>query len=152
MTDRGGFVIRDASLDDMPVLRDIFRTASLSNERDRDWLLANPEILEYGDANVRAGRARVAVRDGTVVGFASTLEANGALDLDDLFVHPDAMREGIGTALVADAAALTRDAGFDRLTVSANDHALTFYESAGFVTDGWVDTEFRPARRLHLAV
>jgi GNAT superfamily N-acetyltransferase len=150
VTGSGDVTIRDASLDDMPALREIFRSASLSNERDREWLLANAGILEYGDANVIGGRTRVAVQEGNAVGFASTVQGKDSVELDDLFVHTDAMRQGIGAALVADAAAITRDAGFDRLTVTANDHALAFYEHAGFVTDGWVETEFRPARRMHL--
>jgi hypothetical protein len=39
-----------------------------------------------------------------------------------------------------------------RVEVSANDHALAFYEAVGFVQIGMVDTVLRPVPRMHLVV
>ena len=39
-----------------------------------------------------------------------------------------------------------------RINVTANGHALAFYEALGFVTDGLIATRFRDAPRMHLDV
>ena len=144
-------MIRNALPADVGVLRDLFRRSSLSNEGDREVLLAHPETLEWAGDGISDGRTRVAVADDRVVGFATTIAGDDALELDDLFVDPDCLRQGVGRALVADAAATARRLGC-RLDVTANDHALAFYEQVGFVTDGFVDLEFGRGRRMHLAV
>jgi GNAT superfamily N-acetyltransferase len=131
-------LIRDAAPSDLPALREVRRRASLTNEGDRAWLAAHPEALEY--EFVRGGRTRVAAVDGRVVGFATVLADR---ELEDLFVDPDWMRRGIATALVRDAGA--------PLTVTANLHALAFYERVGFVAEGAVDTPGGPALRMRLA-
>ena len=87
------FLIRDAVPADMAVLRDVFRRSSLSNDGDRMSLLANPDILELSDVAVNQARTRVAVvADGRIVGFATSLSAGDAVELDDLFVDPGWMR------------------------------------------------------------
>ena len=57
------------------------------------------------------------------------------------------MRRGIATALVRDAAA---NGGVERIEVTANGHALEFYERVGFVHDGPAETPGGPAFRMHL--
>ena len=89
-------LIRDAVPGDMTVLRDVFRRSSLSNDGDRPNLLAHPEVLELPDCAVREGRTRAAVADGAIVGFASWLGAGDAIEIEDLFVEPECMRQGIG--------------------------------------------------------
>src|SRR3954452_6608744 len=88
--------VRVADADDEPVLARIFRAASLSTAADRDALLAHPEALTLSDDLLARGRTRVATfADGTVVGFAATRPTDpGVLELEDLFVDPDAMRRG----------------------------------------------------------
>jgi GNAT superfamily N-acetyltransferase len=143
-------VIRTAVAADFEVLSGIFRAASLSNPGDREFLLARTEALVLSDAGVRQGRTRVAVDpDGTIDGFAICLIAGGAIELEDLFVHPGGMRRGIGRALVADAVSVAHEASFDRIDVTANPHARSFYEQVGFVVDELVETEFYPAYRMH---
>src|SRR3954466_3441913 len=91
------FSVRDAAEGDEPALARIFRTASLSNAGDRDVLLAHPDALTLPDDVLASGRTRVATKtDGAVVGFARTQPTErGVLELDDLFVDPDAMRRGV---------------------------------------------------------
>ncbi|MGZ4380469.1 MAG: N-acetyltransferase family protein [Gaiellaceae bacterium] len=140
-------LIRAAASEDTAALRDLYRRASLSNEGDRESLLAHPEALEFTGLPVDEGRTRVAVVDGRIVGFATLL----AGELEDLFVDPGWMRRGIGRALVLDAAAVARGQGLQRIDVIANDHALGFYESLGFVRDGPAETAFGRGSRMHLA-
>ena len=147
-----GVLIRDAAADDMTALSGIYRRSSLSNEGDRPTLLAHPERLEFSDLAVQQGRTRAAVVEGEIVGFASWLGAGDAFEIEDLFVEPGWMRRGIGRALVLDMIAFARGRGIDRVEVTANPHALAFYENAGFVICGQVTTRFRTAPRMRLGV
>jgi GNAT superfamily N-acetyltransferase len=145
------FPIRTAMPADMVGLREVFRRSSLSNEGDRMNLLANPDALELSDIAVSEGRTRVAIApDGRVVGFATYLMTGDALELDDLFVDPGWMRQGAGRALVLDIIAIARKHGVRRVEVTANHHALAFYETIGFVFDSQAETRFGPAPRMHL--
>jgi len=148
------FSIRTANLADVPAIADIFRRASLSNEGDRDHLLAHPELLAFDDLPVRQGRTRIAVAsddDKRIVGFATTRDLDvNAIEVDDLFTDPDWMRQGVGRLLIEDVAAAARARHIARVEVSANPHALRFYEATGFVEHGEVATLFGSAIRMHL--
>jgi RimJ/RimL family protein N-acetyltransferase/GNAT superfamily N-acetyltransferase len=146
------FVIRAAGLGDMSALRDVFRRSSLSNDGDRANLLTHPEVLEFSDLAVREGRTRAAVADDRLVGFATWLGTGNILEIEDLFVDPERMRQGIGRALVLDLIAIARDHGVRRVEVTANQHALAFYETTGFVVDHAVTTMFGPAPRMHMEI
>jgi GNAT superfamily N-acetyltransferase len=147
------FVIRDAVPADVAVLRQLYRRASLSNEGDRMNLLANPDALEWGGLGGDDRRTRVAaIAGGRIAGFATSLPAGDALELEDLFVDPDWRRQGAARALVLDVAAHARNKGIGRIQVTANQHALVFYEKAGFVADHEVQTRFGPGLRMHLDV
>lgn len=145
-------LIRFAVPTDMGVLNDLFRRSSLSNEGDRVSLLAHPDALAFSDRPVHEHRTRVAIADGRIVGFATTLIAGQVSVLEDLFVDPDWARRGIGRRLVVDALATARRQGASRMEVTANGHALGFYEKAGFVVEGLVETRFGPGSRMHLEV
>ncbi|HKE72305.1 MAG TPA: GNAT family N-acetyltransferase [Acidimicrobiales bacterium] len=144
--------IRDAELADMPSLRRVFRAASLSNAGDRAALAAHPEALELADRAVREGRTRVATEGGEVVGFATLAGSDGGeeLELEDLFVAPDRMRQGIGRRLMVDAAGIARRRGARRIVVVGNPHARAFYEDVGFRTVGEAATEFGPGLDMRL--
>ena len=145
-------VIRNAVAADIPALREIFRRASLSNDGDRDTLLKNPDALEFSAASANEERTRVAVIEGRAVGFATVVGEGGTLELDDLFVEPERMRTGIGRALVLDAVTCARRLGGRRLEVTANPHALGFYDALGFEFDHQVETRFGPAPRMFLDI
>lgn len=139
--------IRDATVDDLPELADVFRRASLHNEADRAVLLAHPEALDYSDEWVVRGLTRVAVVDGRVGGFATVVPLDGHGELEDLFVAPELMRRGIARALIADAVDRARTRGETRIDVTANEHAAAFYAAVGFAETGIAPTEFGPAPR-----
>jgi GNAT superfamily N-acetyltransferase len=133
-------LIRTATAADLPAIRDVFRRAALSNEGDRAWITAHPDEFGLDETNVIEGRTRVAVVDGQIVGFATLVGS----ELEDLFTDPDWMRRGVATALVRDLAATV-----PRIDLTANPHALAFYESVGFVADGITETSGGPAVRMH---
>jgi GNAT superfamily N-acetyltransferase len=148
--------IRSAVPGDLPALRGIFRRSSLSNEGDREALLANPEALELPDDGVTDARTRVAVAaDGTVLGFVTGLAVDldgSVLELEDLFVDPDWMRKGVARRLMADLTATARLDGIACIQVTANPHADAFYRSVGFVHLHDTETQFGPGARMQLAV
>jgi GNAT superfamily N-acetyltransferase len=136
-------LIRSSTPADLGAVVDVFRRASLSNESDREWILANPDQFAVDEGPVLEGTTRVAVVDGRIVGFATLVGA----ELEDLFVDPDWTRRGIATALVRDA---VETGGVERIEVTANGHAIAFYERVGFVHDGPAETPGGPAFRMHL--
>ncbi|MGO9900012.1 MAG: GNAT family N-acetyltransferase [Solirubrobacteraceae bacterium] len=144
--------IRTAALEDLPALRRVFRRASLSNEGDREALLANPAALELSDGNVIEGKTRIAMSsDGTVVGFATGIpHVDSALELEDLFVDPGHRRQGISRTLLADLAASALNDGITHIEVTANPHAEDFYREVGFVAVGHAGTEFGAGTRMRL--
>ena len=145
-------IIRLGAPADFPAASDVYRSASLSNAGDRDNLLANPEYLVLGPEGLAEGRTYVAEEEGTLVGFATWIEASDIFELEDLFVDPGWRRHGIATALVNRIAQVLRARGVERLEVTANPHAMGFYRAAGFIDCGVADTVFGAAPRMTLAI
>lgn len=142
-------MIRGAVPADQPVLRDIFARASLSNAGDRDALAAHPGALDFDWPDGSRARCQAVVDTaGTVVGFVTTTRAGDHLEIADLFVDPDRMRQGHARSLLDDVVAHAREVGASRLEVDANPHARDFYEATGFAVTGTVTTEFGPGLRM----
>lgn len=141
--------IRTARPGESDLLRELHRRASYIWAEDRPDLDANPDLFGADSRSLDAGRVRVAVDDtGKLLGFASWRPTGGEAELDDLFVEPDAMRRGIGSALVVDAAQAAARAGLTRLFVVGHSRTLSFYKRVGFVEIGRATTRFGPALRL----
>ena len=143
-------MIRVGAPADLAALADVYRRASLSNPGDRERLLAHPEHLVLDPEGLTEGRTHVAEEGGSVVGFATWAEADGGMELEDLFVDPQWMRRGIATALVNCIADVVRSRGADTLEVTASPDALAFYRAVGFVDIGVAETAFGSAPQLLL--
>jgi len=137
------FVIRVAQPEEREDLEELQRRASLANENDRPHLEAHPDAIHLPPAQIANGQVFVAELDGRVAGFAAVVGG----ELDGLFVEPDMWRCGIGAALVEEATHQARLRGL-ALTVTANPHALEFYEKCGFSLEGETQTRFGPALRM----
>jgi len=145
--------IRTATRADLDAIQEVYRRSSLSNERDRDALLAHPDALDFAGDGIGAALTIVAVVDGMIVGFATAGPVvDGTAELDDLFVDPDRHRRGIGRALMGEIAARARSAGGSRVEVTANSDALGFYRSVGFRAVGEAETRFGPAPRMSVDI
>jgi GNAT superfamily N-acetyltransferase len=86
------------------------------------------------------------------LGFATVVSVEGGLELEDLFVDPDVMRQGVASRLVLDVTVQAARDGMAWIEVTANHHAAEFYASAGFVQVGDEQTLFGPAPRLRLDI
>jgi ribosomal protein S18 acetylase RimI-like enzyme len=148
------FIVRHARLSDMTELQSVFSRASMSNENDRPLLLKHPEWLVLSDDAVRERRTRVAIdeSDAAVIGFASYAITDGSAELTDLFVDPSRTRRGIGKALVLDMCEQLRDKEFETLQVTANAHAMAFYEQMGFEADQLIDVDGHSELRMRKSI
>jgi GNAT superfamily N-acetyltransferase len=146
--------IRCALTSEQEALSDLHRRSSYVWEEDRIQLQAHPDALGVAWKAIVDGRVRVAAgADGRLLGFSVWAQAtDGVCELDDLFVEPELMRQGIGRALVQDVAQRALLAGYRHLTVVAHPRNFAFYESVGFVTGEPVSTRFGPATRLRRAL
>jgi GNAT superfamily N-acetyltransferase len=139
-------VIRTATPADAEALRALHRRSSYIWEEDRALFDAHPDLFGVDPAALAEGRIRVAIgEDGAITGFATV---TAACELEDLFVEPELMRHGIGSALVTDAVARAEAAGQTRMTVVAAERTRRFYERNGFVVVGSATTRFAPALLL----
>src|SRR5256885_1593979 len=138
-----GYEIRVAVAADADVLKDLHRQSSLVYEDTRAILIAHPEIFGVSDAAIRAGHVRVVVSDGRIVAFATVIpRPDGTGEMEDLFVEPKSMRQGLGRELIDDAVAIARRGGLKGIGVPANPSPLAFYAKVGFVWGGGVPTDF----------
>jgi GNAT superfamily N-acetyltransferase len=145
--------VRTAVAADLDAIRAVFRESSLSNAEDRADLLAHPEVLVWPGTTIAAGWTRVAVDDdGAIDGFATAVPVDGEWELEDLFVRPGRMRQGVARRLVEDVVARAARCGVRVLRVSANPHAMAFYTAVGFGPDGTAQTRFGPVPRLRLDI
>ncbi len=145
--------IRPARPEDQPRLLHIMWQTVLDSESDREMLLARPELVQVPVEHLTPAAACVAEIAGIAAGFAVVLpRSNGQAELDGLFVDPALQRHGIGRALTTEAKRLARSMGAAELYVVANEDALAFYNSVGFVEIGRADTTLRAAPLMRLTL
>ena len=147
-------LIRDARPDEALALEALQRRSSDVWESDRASLAAHPDAIEPPHRAIAEGRVRVAVdASGRRLGFSVVLTVtDGRCELDDLFVEPDAMRQGVGRLLVDDVVSRAAAAGATYVDVIANPNALGFYERVGFEITGEASTRFGSAPRMSRAL
>jgi GNAT superfamily N-acetyltransferase len=136
-------LIRRADVSEQKQLEDLQLRASLTNEGDRDALLAHPDAIELPLAQIAAGGVFVAEWNGTIVGFAAVEpRADGESELDALFVDPSMRRRGIARSLIEHCAEVARRRKSTALCVVGNPHAEGFYTACGFNVIGTTETRF----------
>lgn len=97
-------------------------------------------------------RGRVAVEDGSIVGYAIAFPGDPAV-LSELAVEPAYRRRGYGRTLVSNIASAVDSPSISVLTPVENEDAKQFYTALGFEPDGRVNgfyTDGMDALRLVL--
>lgn len=122
-------------------------------------------VWGYSDAFMAACRAEltlapddiaarptfVAEHGGRVVGFyALGPLGDGRVELDMLFVEPDAIGAGHGRALIEHARRTARESGYATMVIQGDPHAARFYEAAGATRVGERPSRSIPGRALPL--
>lgn len=112
--------IRSARPEDLPLLQDIeraagepFRAIGMAAVADDD-----PPALETLEGYRRAGRARVVDEGGRPVAYLIWDDVDGAVHVEQVSVHPDAARRGLGRALIDELAADAAARGVRALTLT----------------------------------
>jgi GNAT superfamily N-acetyltransferase len=146
-------LICQAAVSEQKKLEGLQLRASLTNEGDRDALLAHPDAIELPIAQIAAGGVFVAEWNGAVVGFAAVEpRADGQSELDALFVDPDMRRRGIARLLIAHCDEVARVRKSAALCVVGNPHAKDFYIACGFQVIGTSETRFGTGLLMRLTI
>ena len=89
--------------------------------------------------NAAGVRTVVAVENGKIIGTASLIlehkfiHRGGIIGhIEDVAVHPDHERKGVGSAVVKQLVELAEDSGCYKVILGCNDGNLPFYEHLGF--------------------
>jgi len=141
-------LIRDATVDDVPVIVSLVRELA-SYEREPEAVVATED--DYREAlfghNPRVWCLLAEDGDGQVVGFAlwffnfSTWRGKHGVYLEDLFVRPDARGGGHGRALLTELARIAVDnrcARMEWVVLDWNEPAHGFYRALGAAPmDDW---------------
>jgi GNAT superfamily N-acetyltransferase len=117
-------------------------------EKLADAVTGDPWVLRRTLFEQRAAEALIVELDGEPIGYAiffttfSSFECRSGIWIEDIYVHPDKRRGGIGRAVMEHIAALALERGHVRLEWTAldwNEPALRFYEKLGATQLGdWV--------------
>jgi putative acetyltransferase len=100
---------------------------------DEDQRLAWISVLEDGDAFVKRLSEQLtilAIVEGEPVGFASL---RGKDELDLLYVHPDVVRNGVGSMLVDALEKLAGARGATAMLTNSSETARPFFEKRGYL-------------------
>lgn len=130
------YPIRPFMPSDTMALRDLFAqsieelTAEDYTEDQRLAWIATAEDAEAFAERLGSELTLIVQADGEYVGFAA-LKNNTVLDM--LYVHPYAVGQGVGTALVDALETLAKARGSAAITVDASDTAVPFFEARGYV-------------------
>jgi GNAT superfamily N-acetyltransferase len=133
-----GYDVRPARPADLPALEGVERAAQALFAHAGMPELADAPVLSLAEVERYAADGFVAVaehpRDG-IVGFVVVRPLGGAAHVQELDVHPDHGRQGLGRALLHRALAWGRGAGFASATLSTFREVpwnAPFYAREGF--------------------
>ena len=151
MTQIDGFEIREAVVDDLPLILRFIKDLA-EYERMKDDVITTEAILKHSIFGEGSNTSvLLAFYNDEPVGFAiyfynfSSFLGKKGIYLEDLFVQPDARGKGFGKALLIRLAEIARDEDCGRLewaVLDWNEPAIDFYKNLGAVQmDEW--TVFR---------
>lgn len=89
--------------------------------------------VERGNMEVFVARSEGRAVGVAVLAFRINIPASGFFaSIEDLYVRPEARRQGVGTALIEAVGERCRARSVSYLEVQTDDEAVAFYEAAGF--------------------
>jgi GNAT superfamily N-acetyltransferase len=148
--------ITRAKAEDAKVLTEIAFAAKRHWGYPERWIQSWRDILTMRPEFVAANVAYVAVEDDRVAGFYLLTTENDRMDLDHLWIMPDAMGRGIGRALFEHAVEQAKGLGFSEIQIEADPNAEGFYLHMGAKRAGTSVTQIEGERRelplLHYSI
>ena len=95
------------------------------------WMELWKPQLTFSPSYFEENESRVAEIDHAPVAFYTLLEKDGSAWLENLWVSPEYMGEGVGRQLFLHAMGLARGRGFLSMQLEADPNAVGFYEKMG---------------------
>jgi GNAT superfamily N-acetyltransferase len=134
------FSIRLAIPEDTEAIFSLIQGLAAFEELEDQVTGTSEQLHEHLFGNLPHAEVFVAQHQDTIVGYTlffttySSFRSQPGLYLEDVFVHPDYRRQGIGTALIAQVAREVEQRGYGRLEWSVldwNHPAISLYEQLG---------------------
>ena len=100
------------------------------------WLEIWRPQLTFNSEYFENSESWVAEINGSLVAFYTLLEKDGSSWLENLFVSPACIGQGVGKRLFLHAIELARERGFQTLRLEADPNAVGFYEKMGMTQFG----------------
>lgn len=144
-----GIQLRPARLDEAQSLTDLAWRSKAHWGYDAAFMELCRDELTVTGRHISGALCLVAEEADRALGFIAT-EISGPMEAEIslLFVASEALRRGIGRALIEAASAHFARHGFAALVTAADPHAEAFYHGVGFATVGVEPSGSVPGRAL----
>ena len=141
-------IIRSASVDELPSLSDLcFRSKAVWGY-DEKFMEACRRELSFDPQDLEQTHVAVAEEDGRILGVVQIKISAHDAELLKLFIEPEALRKGIGSALFAWAINVSKRTGASRIVIEADPDAAPFYRKIGARDAGQALSGSIPRRML----
>jgi GNAT superfamily N-acetyltransferase len=141
--------IRPGTSKDAALLSDLaFRSKAFWGYSD-EFMQACREELSYSADEIGTMLFGVAEERGNVVGFYALCPLSADdIELDAMFLEPDAIGQGHGRTLIEHAKAIALETGAKHMIIQGDPNAAPFYLATGGVLTGTRESDSIPGRQL----
>jgi len=124
---------RPLYVNDLPAISELgIRSKATWGYSDEVMAVFTEELTHGSDLITQSLEAIVACADEKIVGYFTLVRNDDdSIELDFMFVIPESMGQGIGTAMMHEAMRLARSHDADCLKLIADPNAVGFYEKFG---------------------
>jgi N-acetylglutamate synthase-like GNAT family acetyltransferase len=144
-------MIRPALPDEAPLLTDLALRSKAYWDYNPDFLEACRADLTITAEIISDNTINVLQDNDQVVGFYGLFaREEDAVELEYLFIDPDAIGTGYGRQLWRHAVATAREQGFETMFINSDPHTEAFYEAMGAKRIGQSESAIWPGRMLPL--
>jgi len=140
--------IRRALPEEAEILSQIAISAKAYWGYPRRWMEIWKPQLTFSPAYFDENEGWVAETNGNPVAFYTLQEKAGNAWIENLWVSPDFIGQGVGKGLFLHAVELARQHGFKTLQLEADPNALGFYEKMGMYKVGERQSEVENEPRI----
>ena len=123
--------IRRVLPEEAKVLSQIALSAKAHWGYPKRWMEIWTPLLTYSAEYFVANECWAAVLDNIPIGFYTLQEKRGNAWIEDLWVLPEYIGQGVGRQLFLDAISRARQRGYKTLQLEADPNAVGFYEKMG---------------------
>ncbi len=150
------YIIRRAKVEELSILSDLAILSKSYWGYDKEFISQCVPLLSIDQDNFQKSTIYVYEEQSTILGFYQLKEIDNVIvDLDKLFIHPEAIKRGIGKKLFDHAKEKVQELGFTSLIIESDPNAKGFYEKqGGFFTNFSIspidESRKLPNYRVHL--